>query len=194
MAKKIKKVKEKKPEQSIEMTVLEQAKQEKKVSETTTAKSKQGAGLTSRPIAKQVFKIWCLLPDIFKGAPDRITEMLGYQDQTTLELLKIKNMQAFATEFGLNPPTLSKWRGEIENDDSYIDEVKKAFKPLTKNVMASLYRKVLEEGDGPRVVAYMKIIEGWREQLGIEHTGTIGDGLTPEERKALDELLAKNTQ
>jgi|CXWL01.1.fsa_nt_gi transposase-like protein len=181
-----KKVKKAPPPQEAP-SVLELAKLEKNMP----------AGERNRQEGKQhtreVFRMWCVLPDTFKGKPERITELLGITDNITIQLLAISTMQQFADEFGVIPQTLSRWRKDIETGNDYLAEVKRTFKPLTKNLMASLYRKGLEEGDAQRMLAYMKIVEDWREQLGIEHPGDIGEGLTEEERKAIDHLIQKNT-
>ena len=138
--------------------------------------------------------MWCVLPDVFKGATERIVSLLGYQDPIIIKLLETKTMTEFAATYGVAIGSLTRWKNEIETSDEYMADVRKSFKPLTKNVVAALYRKMLEEGDGPRFTAYFKVIEGWREQLGIEHSGNVGDGLEPEEREALDRLLEKNTK
>jgi len=187
LAKKKKKV----PEALVEESIIVRAKREKEQS-VSEAKRKEALGESSRPLTKDIFKMWCVLPDTFKGAPERITELLGITDSVTMELLKIKTMQQFADEFGVIPQTLSRWRKEVETSNDYLTEVKRTFKPLTKNLMAALYRKGLKEGDAQRMLAYMKIVEDWREQLGIEHSGTVGEGLSPEEKAALDNLLKKN--
>lgn len=176
----------------VELTIIEHAKHEKEKS-VTEAKRQQGKGESSRPYAQEVFKMWCVLPDQFKGTPDRITTLPGITDSITLELLKISTMQQFAEEFGVHPPTLSRWRKDVETSNEYMTDVKRVFKPLTRNLIAALYRKAMEEGDAARFAVWMKIVEDWREQLGIEHSGDIGDGLTDEEKKTIDSLIAKNT-
>lgn len=181
MAKKAKKVEEPKPE----LTIFDWVGVEMKMTPLEMQKGK--------PYTKELFKMWCVLPETFKGAPDRITDLLGVKDQTTLKLLATGTITAFSATYNVGLGTLFKWKKEIEESVEYQKEVDRFFKPLTKNVTAALYRKMLEEGDAPRFMAWMKVIEGWKEQLGIDHSGSVGDGLTPEERTALDNLLAKNT-
>ena len=183
-----KKKKEKPPIENEDLSIIVRAKGEKNMS--LTAYSRENG----KKYTHEAFRMWLILPDQFKGLPERMTELLGINDEDSLELLKIKTMQAFAQEFGVIPQTLSRWRKEIESNDDFLKGVKGEMRKLTKNVMAALYRKVLEEGDGTRVMAWMKIVEDWREQLGVEMSGHVGDGLTPEERKALDDLIAKNKQ
>lgn len=187
-AKKTKEVKEVKNVASIatdlgELSILEEAKLEKNL----------GKGL-GKPKTKEVFKMWLVLPDVFRGMPERITELLGISDKMTLALLSIKTMDAFAEEFSIHAPTLSLWRKELENNSEFFMSVKKEFRKLTKNLIAAMYRKAIEEGDAARFTAWMKIVEDWKEQFGMEHSGSVGDGLSPEEKKALDDLLAKNTK
>lgn len=171
-------------------SIIELAKLEEKAPPETYNKP-DGSG---RKYTRQVFALWCTLPDIFKGMPQRITELLGITDPVTLEVLAIKSMTDFAEIFKCSVNSLTRWRREVENDDNYFTEVKRQFKPLTRNLVAALYRKAIEEGDAQRFKVYMQIIEGWREQLGIDHSGSVVEGLTNEERGALDNLISKNTK
>lgn len=193
MKKEIRKVVKKKEEvekPNEEVSMLDLARREKETPIEVYSKP-DGSG---RKYTREVFRTWCMLPDTFRGAPERITALLGITDATTLELLGIATMKQFSEEFGCSIYTLTNWRKDIETSSDYFSEVKKIFKPLTKNIVASLYRKAIEEGDAQRFSIWMKIIEDWREQLGIEHSGDIGDGLSVEEKKALDNLLLKNTK
>lgn len=188
MAKKVKKAK-KVVEEQAELSLLDMARHEQKMPREIFAKP-DGSG---RKHTHEAFRIWCVLPDVFKGMPERITELLGITDPITLELLAIKNNAQFAETFGCGTHTLSRWRKEVEGGDDYAENVRKVFKPLTRNLVASLYRKAIEEGDAARFKIYMQVIEGWREQLGLEHSGEVELGLTPEERGAVDRLIEKNT-
>lgn len=181
-----------KPKQApIEVAALSLWEQAK--SEQQTAPIGKG-GDNARPIAHSLFKLWVILPDQFKGAPDRIVDMLGLRDETTRHVLALPTQTAFAQEFGLMQSTLSRWRHSIETSDSYMVDLKKEMRKLTHNVMGSLYRKLLEEGDGTRYTAWMKTIEDWREQLGVEHSGTVETNLAPEDRAAIDRLIAKHSK
>lgn len=174
-----------------EISVIEHAKHEKEASKSEQARSRaMGDG---RKYTRQVFELWMTIPDQFKGAPERIVALLGITDSIMLELIRIPTMQAFADEFGVIPQTLSRWRGEMENDSDFLVDVKKQLRRTTRNVLGSLYRKVLEEGDAPRVMAWMKIVEDWREHLAIDPGTPVGDGLSVEEKMALDHLLEKNS-
>ncbi len=174
-------------DQAMPLNIIERAKGEKNLPKPQISNPHGG-----KPYTKEVFKLWLSLPDIFKGSPERIVELLGIQDDISKELLKIKSMTEFASEFGVIPQTLSGWRKDIEDDVDFMPAVKREMRKLTKNIMGALYRKTLEEGDAARVTIWMKIIEDWREQLGVEHSGTIGDGLSDKERESLKKLIAKN--
>lgn len=183
------KKKEKKVEEHVEeLSLIDRARGEKNMSLTAYSHP------DGKQYTRKAFEMWMTLPDQFKGAPERITALLGINDPVLLELLKYPTMQSFAEEFGVIPATLSRWRGEMESGGDFLNDVKKEMRKLTRNVIGSLYRKMLEDGDATRAMAWMKIVEDWREQLGIEHSGDIGDGLSVEEKKALDHLLLKNTK
>lgn len=184
----IKKKQKKDKQQEKEMTIIDHAYHEKKMVRSTYANNQEGKKYTHK-----LFDMWVTLPDQFKGMPERLTLLLGITDEVTLEVLKLTSMKAFAEEFGVIPQTLSRWRRELEHSDDYLPQVKDHMKKLTKNLMAALYRKAMEEGDAPRFTAWMKIIEGWREQLGVE-TDIRVHNLSDEERKKLDELISKNTK
>ena len=183
----IKKKQKKDKQQEEEMTLIERAKGEKNMIKSTFS-TEEGKKYTH-----QLFNMWVTLPDQFKGMPERLTSLLGITDEVTLEVLKMTSMKAFAEEYGVIAQTLSRWRRELERSDDYLPQVKDHMKKLTKNLMAALYRKAMEEGDAPRFTAWMKIIEGWREQLGVE-TDIRVHNLSDEERKKLDELISKNTK
>lgn len=173
-----------------ELSLIEKAKQEKNVSiDEHQRRNAKGEG---RKYTKEVFKIWLTLPDQFKGAPERITDLLGLSDPIAIELLSIKNMTAFAEVFGVIPPTLSRWRSDIETDSDFAKDVKMQLRKVTRNVLGAFYRQALAEGDAPRVKLWLQYVEDWREQLGVEHSGKIGDGLDDEERNKLKALIAKN--
>lgn len=186
-----KKPKEKQEEkQEQELSLIERMKHEKEAGKSEQAhKSAKGEG---RKYTREGFKIWLLLPGQFKGVPERIVELLGITDPTQVYLLQFKTMQSFAEEFGVNPPTLSRWRNEMESDDMFAIDVKKLMRGFTRNVLGALYRKALDEADAPRAKLWLQYVDDWREQLGVDHSGHISN-LTDEEKKALDDVIAKNT-
>ncbi len=167
-----------------ELSIIEHAKHEKEMSRSDFANH------DGKKYTREVFKLWLVMPDNFKGAPERITQLLGISDDTTLELLNIKSMQQFALEFGVHPPTLSRWRKEFEDGDDFMLEVRRQMKTLTKNFMGALYRKGIEEGDAARFMAWMKVVEGWREQVGIVQETRIE--MSAERKAQLDQLIEEN--
>lgn len=170
-----------------DVSIIELAKRDKDLGRSEFSDSRKGKFYT-----REVFKMWLVLPDQFKGLPERAIQVLGITDLNSIELLKIQNMAQFAQEFRVVPCTLSRWRKEIEEADDFFSSVKRGLKTLTKNMLGSLYIRGMEHGDAARVMAWMKIVEDWREQIGLNYTER-SDGLTDEEKKALDELILKNT-
>lgn len=184
------KIKTKKNKAEEELTLIERAMREKDMS--ISEKKRSDANGDGRKHTHRLFNMWVTLPDQFKGMPERITSLLGITDEVTLEILKVTSMKQFAGEYGVNPASLSRWRHELERSDDYLPQVKDHMKKLTKNLMAAMYRKAMEEGDAPRFTAWMKIIEDWREQLGVQTDVRIHN-LSEEEKKKLDEIIKKNT-
>lgn len=180
-------MKKKKKKEIKELSILDLARSEKKQSN----KEYSGVG-NGKKHTHEVFRMWLALPDQFKGMPERVTALLGITDDITLELLKLTTMKSFSDEFGVKPPTLSRWRSEIESKDTFLDDVKKGMRKLTKNVSGALYRKMVEEGDASRFKIWVQYFEDWREQLGIDHSGSISV-LTEEEKATLNNLIKKNT-
>lgn len=146
-----------------------------------------------RPVAKEALRVWLSIPAIFLGAPEQVIAKLGIEEQDVIEIMKIGTQRQFAETVGVIEPQISEWKKELTKDHDSFVETKAFMKRLTKNVLGSLYRAALSEGDAPRAKLWMQIVESWREQMGIEHSGDVGGGLTDEERAALDKLIAKNT-
>jgi hypothetical protein len=140
---------------------------------------------------RAAFRAWLLKPRIFLGKGEHVLNLLGITDPETIELYKICSQTEFADKFGVGEPTLSHWKREMQNGNDFKD-FKMDMRELTKNVVGALYRTTLEHGDAPRVLAWMKIVEDWHEQFGMEHSGEMNSGLTDEEKTAIDHLLKKN--
>ncbi len=184
----IKKIKNKnkKEEDKEELSLFDNAKKEKDIKAVEYA-----AHGKNKKYTKEIFKIWLTLPDQFKGTTERIIELLGITDTQTREILKIRSMGEFASEWNVAPQTLSRWRKEIEENSDFFADVKKQMRKLTRNVIGALYRKAIEEGDASRAKLWLQAIDDWREQLGVEHSGHVSN-LTDEEKGALDDLISKN--
>lgn len=146
-----------------------------------------------RIVAKEALRVWLSIPAIFLGAPDQVISKLGIEERDVIDIMKVGTQRAFAELVGVQEQVVSEWKRELTKDHDSFAETKAFMKRLTKNVLGSLYRAALSEGDAPRAKLWMQIVESWREQMGIEHSGDVGGGLTDEERAALDKLIAKNT-
>lgn len=146
-----------------------------------------------RPIAKEAVRVWLSIPSIFLGAPEQVIAKLGIEDADVRAIMNVTTQGAMAQLLDVEEHRISEWKKELIKDHDSFAETKAFMKRLTKNVLGSLYRAALSEGDAPRAKLWMQIVESWREQMGIEHSGDVGGGLTDEERSALDKLIAKNT-
>ena len=148
---------------------------------------------TARPVAKEALRVWLSIPSIFLGAPDNIISKLGIEEQDIIDIMKLQTQRQFAEAVGVIEPQISDWKRELMAETDSFALTKAFMKRLTKNVLGALYRAALTEGDAARAKLWMQITEGWREQMGVEHSGDVGGGLSNEERTALDKLIAKNT-
>lgn len=147
---------------------------------------------SGRKYTRELFKLWLSLPDVFRGTKDRIKDELGITDEVTLAMLDLPTIQSFGQRFSVHPGTLSFWRKEIEESDDFLGVVKAQMKKLTKNIMGALYRNATKNGNAAEFKAWMEVIEGWKQQLGIDHSGSV-EMLSTEEKTVLDALLKKNT-
>lgn len=147
-----------------------------------------------RTVAREAYQMWCMIPGTFLGMPDTLSEKMGLlEDEDHKFLLTIKTQTRFSEVFGVHPAHLIRWRNEFLKDNKDGLEMKRYFKKFTKNILSALYRTALAEGDASRIKLWLQYAEDWRETLGMEHSGSITDGLSDEERESLDKLRIKNT-
>lgn len=144
-----------------------------------------------REITRMAFALWLTIPVRYRGAPDGVVEALGIDDPDILELIKIKNVEAFKAACNVSHSTMAIWRKEIMSGEEGIDH-RAFFRNLMTQGLAALYRKLLEQGDAERFKTFAAYVEDWMPGIKIKHSGNI-DTLDEEERKALDKLLEKNS-
>lgn len=145
-----------------------------------------------REITRMAFALWLTIPTRFKGAPDTVIAALGISDPDILELIKIKNVEQFKEVCNVGHGSMAIWRKEIMEGEEGID-IRHMFRGLMKEGVSALYQGLLEHKDAERFKAFAGFVEGWMPGLQLRHSGNV-DTLDDEERKALDELLLKNTK
>ena len=96
------------------------------------------------------FRVWMALPHIFRGSDELMLDRLGIQDVEVRELLGIKTKVAFGEKFKVSPGTMTIWKNEILAKDYLYQDTKKWVKSVMSNVIGSVYKKSLVEGDANR--------------------------------------------
>lgn len=165
------------------LSLIESAKKEKK--EWVPGRGKK------REITQGLFKMWLSIPNTFRNMPDGVSDKMGIEDETIMELMKIKTQSDFGKEFGVVAQTMVDWKHEWAENGEFA-ATKTFFRKLTKNMIGALYRKALIEGDAQRAMAWMKIVEDWTEQFGVRHSGKVEYQLDADERAELDRVLKLN--
>lgn len=146
---------------------------------------------TKKEIARMAFALWLTIPVRYRGAPDGVVEALGIDDPDILELIKIKNVEAFKATCLVSHQAMATWRKEIMGSEQGFDH-RAFFRGLMNSGLSALYRKLLEQGDAERFKTFAGYVEGWMPGINLQHSGSI-DTLDEDERKALDKLLKKNS-
>lgn len=111
----------------------------------------------------------------------------------TPEIFREQKTQGdFSEKFGIGQDTLSEWKSR----DGFWDEVRKEtrafFKEKTPLIVASIYKKLATNPDGPLAKIWLQYIEEWKEEQVQSHK--FGNELTPEEQKLYDRITKKNVK
>lgn len=188
MGKKAKKVNHPKSQvESINISTGELTLQER-----LTLEKKNWKAPKPREVAKEALKLWMSVPSIFLG--DGMPDELKIEDEDLRWIMSVTTQKAFAELVGVEEPVISKWKRELLKDTDSFKETKAFMRRLTKNVLGALYKMAIKEADAARVKLWAQLVESWKETGVLEHQQGDDLGLTPEERKQLDKLLAQNTK
>ena len=160
--------------------------------EVTSGSSKGGKG-RKRVIARMAFALWLTTPVRYRGAPEAVLSTLGIADPDVLELMRVRTQKDFGEMFGVAHQAMCDWRKEIEEGEAGQD-TRAFFRGLMREELAALYRKLIETGNAEEFKAFAGYVEGWMPGLNLQHSGTVETLLSDEEKKALDDLLRKNTK
>lgn len=185
MVKKIAKEKKVK-EDKVEMTLIESA-----IKESKEWKPGGVGGSEKRTITRDLYFMWLSIPDTFRNMPESVSDKMGIEDVTIMELMKFRTQKEFAEKFGVSEKHLISWKHEWAEKGEFA-ATKTFFRKLTKNMIGAMYRKALIEGDAARAMAWMKIVEDWTEQFGVRHSGKVEYSLDEDERAELDRVLKLN--
>lgn len=137
-----------------------------------------------------LYKIWRGIPPLMRGQDPQLIARLGIDDQDIADLMEIKTQNEFSKRHDVDIGTLTDWNKRLDKDED-IQDSKKWFRRLTRNVVSALYRKALIEGDAARAKLWFQYVESWQESFGIEASGEFQHIISPERKKKLDEILAR---
>jgi hypothetical protein len=108
------------------------------------------------------------LPDIIYGKDDKTLEALGITDEATKELVKIKTKTQFSEKFKITRNLLPDWDKKIEENDLLINP-KDIFRNKVKNVLLSLYKNALINGDAAESKLFFQYVDDWEEKSKTTH-------------------------
>lgn len=120
----------------------------------------------------RVFVLWANLPSALRGQPEKALAELGFHDQESLEILKIKTMTEFAKKFRVNKSTLTEWQKRVD-EMGYRDRMMGWARRITKNILWKLAREALEEGDAARVKLWLQAVEDFVEKSEVQEKVTV---------------------
>lgn len=127
----------------------------------------------------ELYKVWKLLPSFFKYPPkDKKTKetidpkefmlSMGIEDEKVLSLAGIQTQGDFARAHGVSQDTLTDWNKTLFSDGS-LDDIRHWSVPLSKNVLMSMYTRILKTGDPLAAKLWFQVVEKWQEKLSVEH-------------------------
>jgi len=116
-------------------------------------KIKDGKIVKERINKEQIFNvylIWKSLPATWGREGERGLDLLGITDKSIRELLLIRTQTEFTQKFKVGIDCLTDWNKKIEDDESLYEERQRWGKNIMGNIIGSVYRKCLVEGDANR--------------------------------------------
>jgi hypothetical protein len=134
------------------------------------------------PYRRDVFEtyiVWKSIPALLKmppasrhtgtpSSPKEFCKVMGIENEQIIALAGIRSQTQFAEHFGVHINTLTDWNKLIAKRDP-LSDLRHWATGLTKNVLMSLYHKVLQNGDAERVKLWFQIVEGWSEKSIVGH-------------------------
>lgn len=112
----------------------------------------------------ETYLIWRSLPSLLKGLPTYKIQEIGITNNKMISLLRFKTQEEFAKAYKIREATLSEWNKTILDNDSTLKYIVYWAKGLTPNIIFALYKSAVESGKASEIIAWVKIVEGWREK------------------------------
>lgn len=92
---------------------------------------------------------------------------MGIDDEEVLGLIELKTAKEFGERFEVDPNTLTDWKKLIYERDMLGDLTQWA-KPLSRNVMMSLYNKTMRGGLPEHYALWFKLNHQWSDKINID--------------------------
>lgn len=111
-----------------------------------------------KPNEYRLYLIWKALPVNALNC-DGIAQELSIENWEFKQLVGIKTQDDFAKRFGIHPSTLTEWNNQsIPSEYAHLDWRTWA-KSLTKDVVFSLYKGIVEHSDAARIRLWFQFID-----------------------------------
>ena len=141
------------------------------------------AGTPTKYAEKEIYWTWYSIAPILRMRSVAELDTMGIADPLVRNLMEIKNQKDFMKKYKISQATASKWNKEFS--ERPMRERFSWLRTLTGNVLISMYRKAIAEGDAPRVKLWAQLVEDWTEKSEVDNPGGI------EAMKEQNEILRK---
>ncbi len=116
----------------------------------------------------QAYIIWKSLPAILRGQGISTMNKFGIDDDLSISMLEIKTQTEFAKRFGIKRTTCSEWNKILIDENLINGNINKWAKMITPNVIMALAKTAMKTGKAPEVMAWIKIIENFKDKSETE--------------------------
>lgn len=107
-----------------------------------------------------------LLADITEILGPATSEMIKHEP--IAEVLNIRTAKKFAEKYGINKNTLTYWNKKIEKEGLVEQNKREWGKHLTANLIGSLYKWAMREGDANRIKLWLQWFEGFADKSEMD--------------------------
>jgi hypothetical protein len=122
---------------------------------------------THKPYKQGLFEVYLLWRSVqgFMGhtKAQEVIQKVGGSNGELSKIFSISTQTEFAKIYKIENSTLTNWNKLIDRED-LLKDVLAPMKRLTKNVIYSLYKNILDNGKAEEVRLWLQCIEGWTYQ------------------------------
>lgn len=122
---------------------------------------------TRNPYKREVFEVYLLWRSVqgFMGytKAQEVVRKMGTSSSEIGKIFSIQNQTEFSRVFKIENSTLTNWNKLIDRED-LLKDMLEPMRRLTKNVIGSLYRNIMQNGNTEEVRLWLQFVEGWTYQ------------------------------